>query len=162
MKLVFITLSLFWSNSLFAHGNKKTDYDSEGFEIISSGPSEEVLSDINQQYKRKVAPIFSQKCLMCHGKLDEFPWYYSIPGVKQLIDRDIKEAKEHMDMTEGFPFKGHGSALDDLRAIERVLDKGSMPPLQYRVIHWSSKLNESERSNVKEWIDQARKMLSNN
>ena len=131
----------------------ETSYDSDGFEIISTAPSHEVLSIINSAYQQKVRPIFANKCLACHGVLKEMPWYYAIPGVKQLIDHDMHEAKQEMDMSQDFPFKGHGAALDDLQAVQRELQKESMPPLQYKIIHWNSSLTKAELKMVNQWIE---------
>ncbi|MCB0327088.1 MAG: heme-binding domain-containing protein, partial [Bdellovibrionales bacterium] len=104
--------------------------------------------------------IFKQKCFNCHGIVDALPWYAKIPGPKQLIHQDIREAKEHMDMSEGFPFQGHGTPLDDLEAIERVLEENSMPPLRYKVMHWRSGVTSKEKAVIQEWIKKGRKILN--
>ena len=74
-------------------------------------------------------PIFQKKCLACHGTGNTLPWYASIPGPKQLIQNDIKEAKKHMDMSQDFPFLGHGTPKDDLKALKKTIKKETMPPV---------------------------------
>lgn len=125
------------------------------WETLVQDPTKEQLEQINQSYLLHVKPIFKEKCLDCHGVGREKPWYYILPGVRSLMDRDIEEAKEHMDMSKDFPFIGHGTAKDDLEAILTTIKDESMPPLQYRLIHWSSMLTFSEKKIVEQWVQQS-------
>ena len=134
-------------------------YDEDGFEIVSNEPDPGVLATINDFYKKDVRPIFKNKCLDCHGSLANKPWYYELPGARQLIQRDIREAKSHMDMSNGFPFKGHGSPKDDLESIERTINENSMPPWQYLLMHWDSRPSEEEKQIILNWINQSQKLL---
>ena len=132
MHRILIVFSIFLiSNVVLGHGDEdhrdprasqQVKLDDDGFEIISSGPSKEVLAQINQIYKKEVKGIFSNKCLTCHGVNNSMPWYYSIPGAKHLMDKDMREAKEHMDMSNDFPFGGHGSPIDDLDALKKTVE----------------------------------------
>tara|TARA_R110000868_G_scaffold32343_4_gene117672 strand:- start:6731 stop:7198 length:468 start_codon:yes stop_codon:yes gene_type:complete len=135
------------------------DFDDDGFEIVNPGPSEVVLEQINAIYEKEIQPIFQSKCLNCHGQIESLPWYSIIPGVSHLIERDIREAQKAMNMKDGFPFKGHGSVKDDLTALRRVVDKKSMPPLQYKLLHWKSSLSDNEAVVIKTWIDLAHRKL---
>lgn len=171
MYKVFLIFSFFmFSNVVLGHGgedhrepkaSQRAKVDEDGFEIISSGPSKEVFARINESYKKNVKNIFSNKCLACHGINDSKPWYYSIPGAKQLMDYDMREAKKHMDMSNDFPFAGHGSPTDDLEALERTIEKGSMPPFRYKIIHWKSKLTKEEIKIINKWITESRSILNN-
>ena len=100
------------------------------------------IKQINLSYQKQVKPIFEKKCFDCHGTITDFPWYYNIPGIKQLMDHDIAEAKEHMDMTNDFPFGGHGSPVSDLNSLRESIVNGTMPILMYRLTHPDSKINQ--------------------
>jgi hypothetical protein len=117
---------------------------------------------INTEYNKAVKPIFEVKCFACHAQGVATPWYGEVPLVKNLIRSDMVEAKEHMDMTKGFPFGGHGTPLEDLEAIQNTLAKGEMPPLRYRLIHWSSSVSENELQIVKSWIQHGIQELKQN
>ena len=41
----------------------------------------------------------------------------SVFFIKGLLDSDVKEAKKHLDMSDDFPFDGHGSADEDLKDV---------------------------------------------
>jgi hypothetical protein len=128
---------------------------------VSSTPSA-ALVHVNENYQRSVRPIFAQKCFDCHSHLGTRPWYASIPGPKQLIDKDIREATADMDMSQDFPFLGKGTPLDYLDVLEDAVKDGSMPPWRYRILHWDSKLTDLERTRILEWIESSRKELHSN
>jgi hypothetical protein len=112
----------------------------------------EKINKINQSYLRNVRPIFQKKCLDCHGNAIKLPWYSSIPGIKQLIQHDIKEAKKHMDMSNDFPFAGHGTLEDNFKALRNTVNKGNMPPLRYKLMHWGSSLSKEEKKIIDQWV----------
>lgn len=120
------------------------------------------LIEINSAYLKTVKPIFLNKCFDCHSNETTYPWYHSLPVVKQFINDDIKEAKKHMDMSNDFPFQGHGNPPDDLNALAAAIDQNSMPPFRYRVLHWDSSLNSKEREVIFHWIKKSQKLLKTN
>ena len=119
------------------------------------------FKQINEPYIKRVKPIFLEKCMDCHGGQTRYPWYYRIPGIKQAIDSDIEEAKSHLDFSTDFPFKSHASIQEDLQAIQNSVLSGSMPPFSYRLMHPNSKLSDSEKKVVSDWVDESVKLLGN-
>lgn len=114
---------------------------------------------INETYLKSVKPIFEKKCLDCHGGPTKFPWYYKIPGAKQLIDHDIEESKEHMDLTSPFPFKGHHTPKEDLESIAKVIEQGEMPPWRYLIMHKETKISAEETVLILKWTQDSIKLL---
>ena len=72
---------------------------------------------------------------------------------------DVTEAKKHLDLSQDFPFKGHGSSDEDLKAIAEAVDNGSMPPFRYRILHPDSKLSEADKKKVVGWVDESLKLM---
>ena len=168
IKTVLIFLTFYSSHMALSIGDEghsssneqqKPQLDDDGFEIITTAPSKETLAFINELYKKDVKPVFIEKCLNCHGTLSSFPWYYSIPGVKQMMNYDIREAHKHMDMRKDFPFGGHGAPVDDLKAIKKTMQKNTMPPWRYLLVNWDSGLTEVEKKKIIEWVDVSLKRL---
>lgn len=158
MKLSFLFISL--SLLLLAGGSSAH----EGARHIESqkAPSEEDLSllkSINAEYLTAIKSIFKRACFNCHSTQTQYPWYYSIPGIKQRIDSDIREAMKHMDMTNDFPFRGHGSPRKDFEAIRKTIQKNSMPPFRYRMMHWDAGITDAEKAVILKWIDENRKKM---
>jgi hypothetical protein len=118
------------------------------------------LEIVNNNYQFRVKGIFKEKCMDCHGIPETYPWYYKVPGTKQMMDYDIQEAQEHLDMTNDFPFGGHGTPLSDLKELRKTVKKDSMPPFQYWIFHPDSRLNDEEKQIVLQWIEQSIQALS--
>lgn len=117
---------------------------------------------ISVDFQNSVKPIFEAKCIACHGQVATLPWYSSFPFAKNLIQRDLVQAKEHLDMSTGFPFGGHGSDMEDLEAIRESVDAGDMPPLRYKLLHWSARVSQEERSAIVAWVLRAETQLRSN
>lgn len=147
-------LSLFFPTA-FAHKNHNAGHS---VQTPSKTPTDQ-LSQINEIYKRGVKPIFQKKCFDCHSQSTKYPWYYKIPGAKQLIDSDIKEAKEHLDFSNDFPFGGHGVPHEDLEAIGDMAKENSMPPFRYWILNKDTRLSEEDRRIILEWVDSSEKIL---
>ena len=113
----------------------------------------EHLAAIRERYLASVGAILEEKCADCHGGETELPWYSVLPGIKQLIQKDVAEGTKHLDLTGGFPFGGHGTAEDDLKALRKVAMENTMPPLKYKVLHWDSSLTQSDRERIRRWAE---------
>lgn len=120
---------------------------------------EEIYKKINIDYKRQVESIFQAKCFNCHSLKTNYPWYYSLPGVKKIINDDIKEALGHMDMTGGFPFKGHETPIKDLEAVRKTIEDDTMSPWYYRPFHMASSVTDQEKVIILRWIDSSLEKL---
>jgi hypothetical protein len=108
---------------------------------------------VNNNYLKRVKPIFVKKCFDCHSNQTVFPWYHSLPIVKEMLDKDIAEAKKHLNLSDDFPFEGHGSAEEDLKAIKDDVNKNEMPPFKYWIAHPGSRLTSIEKKMINEWVD---------
>jgi len=178
---ISLTLLLF-STQLYSHGNEKhekkrpaenrmlqttvtTDTTQNLAKELTRPMSskEEIIKKtyqtINNAYLSDIKPIFEKKCFDCHGVLKNKPWYYDIPGISYMIQKDIKESKEHMDMRKDFPFVSHESPYNDLKSIKEIGLNGGMPPLQYIIGHWDSKLTDNERKKLLIWSEQSMKLI---
>lgn len=150
---------------LVAYGTSALAHKNQSHNSPNTSEAKALISDdhrsslVNAAYLATVKPIFRKSCFDCHGQASELPWYHELPIVRGVIDRDMNDAKEHLDMSNDFPFSGHGTPISDLEAIEEVLTRNSMPPLRYRVIHWSSYLTEVERQTVLKWAVDGRGIL---
>jgi len=129
---------------------------------VSVGAQEapNLFDTINTTYKDNVKPIFQNKCFNCHSNQTRWPWYHSLPGIKQFLEYDVEEGREHLDLSDDFPFGGHGSPLEDLDAIEKSVNEGTMPPWQYKLMHWFSKFNNNEKEAILDWIRRSRNLIS--
>lgn len=153
MKQLFCLLAFILSINLFAHGDEDHPAKEDKTETINPN-MDSINQEINEAYLKNVKPIFKNKCLDCHGSGNELPWYYSIPGPKQLIDHDIKDAKKHMDMSNDWPFTGHKvkTGKKHLNELKETLEENEMPPFLYKLIHRDSAPTQEEIKIINEWI----------
>ncbi len=158
--LVFIILMV---NNSWGHGNEKHSSDKVmNKEKKDLFKNKLIYEKINSQYLKKIKPIFQKSCFDCHSSRTVFPWYYSLPIVKQVIDSDIKEAKSHLDFSNNYPFKSHDTPENDLKSIMKSISDASMPPSQYLFFHGDKKMSDSEKTKVKEWVKNSLKALDQN
>lgn len=152
-------ISIF-SLSAWSHGGEKHDKSKSK---LSTKPEHDnltvikkdnlIVKKINQRYLSRVKTILKKSCFDCQGSNTTYPWYYKIPGIKQVIDGDIREAKKHLDFSNDYPFKSHEMPINDLKAISDSIQKITMPPFAYRIMHSDKKLSKEEIKIIQEWID---------
>lgn len=147
---------LFFSGDPFsfsiAHENQHHKLKNEQVRRDDEDATKKASDQIVQKYSHSVKSIFEAKCFDCHSSRTHYPWYYRLPGAKQLIDRDIREARKHLDMTLDFPFKGHSTPREDLEAIAKAVNRGTMPPWRYILMHSDLRLTDEEKETILEWI----------
>lgn len=154
LKKLLLFILLLGPLQSFSHGGVK---HSETFKQKAKN----VYEEISSSYLIKIKPIIKRSCFNCHSNQITYPWYYKIPGVKQLIDSDIREAKKHLDFSSDFPFIGHGDPLKDLESISKVIKDNSMPPWKYRVMHRSERLSDIEKNEIEMWINNSIRIIKN-
>lgn len=155
-----ILISLVLSPFVWAHKGEKHDQASKA--KLNANLDKELslkYAQINSEYLANVKPIFEKSCFSCHSNSKQYPWYYSLPGIKQLIDHDTREAKVHLDFSDDFPFISHGTPSKDLEAILRSIKENTMPPLRYKIMHWDAELSEDEVRKVKDWVYRSKEVL---
>jgi cytochrome c len=87
--------------------------------------------------------VLVAKCADCHSSETRWPPYARIAPGSWLIERDIIEARKHMDLSrwEQLPEDGQ----DVLMAkIVREARSGDIPPLQYLALHWGARVSKSD------------------
>ncbi|MEW5923313.1 MAG: heme-binding domain-containing protein [Candidatus Zixiibacteriota bacterium] len=120
-----------------------------------------IYAEINAGFAR-LEHIFERGCYDCHTTRTKYPWYHKIPGIKHLINSDIKEGLEHLDMSDGFPFQGKPGIpyqSEKLDEIKEVLKEGEMPIFMYRMIHWGASPSDEEKDSIYIWVDESLKAL---
>jgi len=108
----------------------------------------------------QLRPVFERACFDCHSNQTHYPWYHRIPLVKSWIDDDIKDARKHLDLSRPFPFGGEMRPAKQLDEMKDEVTEGDMPPLSYRMMHWSANPSDTERQAILDWIRQSLNQLA--
>lgn len=154
-----IFLALIMSSTLVLSDDDDDDDDNpqeitppDSNSSVTIAANDSIYALINEDYK-SVRHIFEHSCFDCHSTLTNYPWYYEIPGIKGLIDDDIKDAKEKVDFSNNFPFGGDDSQGEILGDIKEEIEEDEMPLISYRMIHWGRQIEGASRDSVFEWIN---------
>lgn len=99
---------------------------------------------------RSARALLIQKCADCHSDETHAPLYAAFAPVSWLVERDVVEGRRHMDlshwsaMTEDQREQLEGKIVRQTRAL-------SMPPVQYRIIHWSARITDADVETLTAW-----------
>lgn len=155
MKILLIIL---YSSLALGHGG--VDHSKKKIIKKTVKIKESSFIKINKTYLENIKPIFKKSCFDCHSNQVSYPWYYQIPGINYLIDQDIKEAKEHLDFSNDYPFLSHETPIKDLESIKKDIQQGLMPPFQYSIMHSDKKISDKEKDKIIQWVDESLKILN--
>jgi hypothetical protein len=118
------------------------------------------LAAVETDYHKAVEPLLNRACMDCHSSKTDFPWYHSVPGVRQYLDGHIQEGRERLDLTDGFPFKGKAPIIFRIRGIGRDVKEGKMPLWDYRLMHPKARLTGEEKETIVAWSEASFQKLS--
>lgn len=125
--------------------------------LLRSGKVDASLSaKVTDPHLQKLTPAYQQKCLDCHSANAELPFYASFPIAKDLIEKDREEALEHFDMMEEVFNDDSPVSEVALAEIQEVIQDGSMPPANYKALHWNAGITAQEKTDTMTWVRTAR------
>ncbi|HVN94459.1 MAG TPA: heme-binding domain-containing protein [Terracidiphilus sp.] len=94
--------------------------------------------------------ILAAKCSDCHSLATRKPAYIHLAPASWLIERDVLRARGAMNLSAW-----DSESADDrqmtIARIAAVASKGEMPPLQYLVLHWNSRLTRDDVHALSDW-----------
>jgi hypothetical protein len=77
-------------------------------------------------------------CYACHSNETSWPLYSYVAPMKWLVTSDVARGRRALNFSEwGIAENEPNDAVD-------TIEDGSMPPLQYRLIHGDARLNDAE------------------
>ena len=85
--------------------------------------------------------LFNQACQDCHSNLTDWRWYDKIAPASWLVQHDVEDGRGRLNVSEWKRSQGQ----PDIREVERVILSGSMPPIQYTVVHSGGKLSDVQK-----------------
>ncbi len=130
-----------------------------GAYFVVSNSSHLPEGDIN---KKAIYALDEAGCVLCHTKDAQLPFYAKIPLVNIPIKNDISEGLKYFDITEAIKDIKAGKTANEtvLSKIEYVLNKDTMPPLAFKLVHWKSKITKEEKQLLLDWVASQRKILN--
>ena len=103
----------------------------------------------------RVATIFVKGgCLDCHSANPELPFYFKLPVVGKIMQKDVDEGYRAFDMEPMWKTleSGEGSLSPvDVAKVEKVAIDKRMPMAKYYLVHWGSRMTNAKRDVILEW-----------
>jgi cytochrome c len=87
--------------------------------------------------------VLVAKCADCHSNETRWPAYARVAPGSWLIERDVIEARKHMDLSSWELLSMENQQVL-LSKISHAAKTGSMPPVQYVALHWGATLTATE------------------
>lgn len=121
--------------------------------LTYQAPQEPLLLTGNPNpYAKQAAQIFAQKCSDCHTSKTRYPFYFSLPIVKQVINQDIQAGLNNYELTPILFAKTNNIPENYLVKLEHVIADNSMPPARYTMVHWNAMLTGQDKTVLLKWI----------
>ena len=139
--------------------NDDLSFKTEACRSQSNGPTCATLERVAANYDRDVRAIFESKCMDCHGAVKTLPLYSRIPGVARVLSDHRRDGRRLWEISQGFPFGGEKTLLDQLDEIEVVLTQGEMPPIEYLVMHWNARVSSNDLEKILHWVHESYPIL---
>ena len=87
--------------------------------------------------------VLVTKCADCHSEATHAPFYASFAPGSWLIERDIMKGRAHMNLSNWQKIAPERREVLEEEIVQQA-SKGKMPPVQYRLLHWSAKLSPQD------------------
>ena len=81
-------------------------------------------------------------CGDCHSSLTTWPLESNVAPFSWLIQRDVDEGRGILNFSEW------DQPQPDAGELGEVITEGEMPPLQYKLLHSSARLSDSEKADL--------------
>src|SRR5215813_4140211 len=98
----------------------------------------------------EVRQILVNKCADCHSNTTRWPVYSRFAPASWLVERDIMEAREHMNFSLWQDYD-KDTRIDMLARAATEVRKGEMPVKQYLIMHPDARFTEAERALIINW-----------
>jgi len=97
----------------------------------------------NARMPEDAKQLLVTKCADCHSNETQWPVYARLAPGSWLIERDIVEARRKMNLSTWDQISDDAQDVLVGKIIAEA-KSGDMPPPQYRALHWSAKLTQTD------------------
>jgi hypothetical protein len=99
-----------------------------------------------------VHAILERSCFDCHSNRTHWPWYSQVAPASWLVVGDVNEGRKHLNFSEWEGYKT-GRQVSKLESLMGEVDKGTMPPGNYVLLHSNAALSAAEKDRILRWAE---------
>lgn len=101
----------------------------------------------------EVRSILAAKCADCHSAVVRVPLYGRFAPISWLMESDIVRGRKAMNLAQ-WSLYSQDQQRNLSEEIVAMAGTGRMPLLQYRLIHWKSRINSTDLATLTRWANQ--------
>lgn len=95
--------------------------------------------------------LFVRACADCHSNQTKWPWFTNIAPGSWLVANDVSGGRDNLNLSEWAA--GAGRNARRARDAGEVVRDGSMPPLQFTLIHPNARLTDAEKAELAQGLE---------
>lgn len=124
----------------------------------SIGAEKKTLTQAQMQKFSQVSEIVVDKCMACHTRDYDLPFYAKIPGIKEIIEKDFTDGIRAMDLRQELVDVNVDKPVGEstLAKMEWVITNDTMPPAKFTAVHWGSKVSSKDKEIILNWVKETR------
>jgi len=93
--------------------------------------------------------LVKEHCFQCHSNETAWPWYSNIAPASWLIAMDVKEGRQAFNFSD---WQANPGEVDEM---VQEIQSGGMPPIQYWLFHPNSKMNDQQKQQLIQALEQS-------
>jgi cytochrome c len=97
-----------------------------------------------------IRTLLDAKCADCHSSQTRAPAYGRFAPVSWLLERDIVEARKQMNLSHWDSYTPEQQDTFKAKILQQART-GAMPVIQYRLIHWSTRITPADLAMLTTW-----------
>ena len=86
--------------------------------------------------------LVKEHCFQCHSNETNWTWYSNIAPGSWLITYDVTKGRHEFNFSD---WNNHPGKLEKM---VQTIQEGEMPPIQYWILHPSSRMNEQQKQEL--------------
>jgi cytochrome c len=102
--------------------------------------------------------LIEKACQNCHSQRTEWPLYSYVPPVSWAVEKDVADARQHMDLSRWDQYSTD-QRRDLLARIGSEVRNHQMPLPRYLLLHPEARLSEAEIQIIYEWTKAQRRAI---
>ncbi len=150
MKRIFLPLAALCAATLMAMPSEGNASMEQGKMPLNKVPSMEKFQEVSD--------IVLDKCMACHSRNYDLPFYAKIPGIRQIIEQDYRDGLRAMDLNQELVEAAKDRPVGEVAVakMEWVVLNDTMPPAKFTVVHWGSRLTDKDKETILHWAKTTR------
>ena len=150
MKKMFLPLAALCAAALMGMPSEGNAVADQGKRPVNQVPSMEKFQEVSD--------IVLDKCMACHSRNYDLPFYAKVPGIRQIIEQDYRDGLRAMDLNQELVDAAKDRPVGEvaLAKMEWVVLNDTMPPAKFTVVHWGSRLTDKDRETILHWVKSTR------